>query len=227
MAAIYQFLSTYEVLIYIMLAIGGLFASRWLWRSWNEWRQAVYSLEKEFALRRIGRSVAFLTLILVLLCGELMTASFIVPNLPASFFIATPTLDLFATPTGTISAELATQIALTPLPIPTISGADGCIAGKLVITAPKAGSVISGIVDIQGTANISNFGFYKYEVAPINSDTWATITAGRDVVVDNSLGKWDTTALSPGDYKLRLVVTDNQGQSLSPCVIPIRVGPQS
>jgi hypothetical protein len=227
MAAIYQFLSTYEVLIYIVLAIGGLFASRWLWRSWNEWRQAVYSLEKEFALRRIGRSVAFLTLILVLLCGELMTASFIVPNLPASFFIATPTLDLFATPTGTISAELATQIALTPLPIPTISGADGCIAGKLVITAPKAGSVISGIVDIQGTANISNFGFYKYEVAPINSDTWATITAGRDVVVDNSLGKWDTTALSPGDYKLRLVVTDNQGQSLSPCVIPIRVGPQS
>lgn len=210
-----------------MLAIGGLFASRWLWRSWNEWRQAVYSLEKEFALRRIGRSVAFLTLILVLLCGELITASFIVPNLPASFFIATPTLDLLATPTGTISAELATQIALTPLPIPTLSGADGCIAGKLVITAPKAGTVLSGIVDIQGTANISNFGFYKYEVAPINSDTWATISAGRDVVVDNSLGKWDTTALSPGDYKLRLIVTDNQGQSLPPCVIPIRVGPQS
>jgi hypothetical protein len=166
-------------------------------------------------------------LILVLLCGELITASFIVPNLPASFFIATPTLDLFATPTGTISAELATQIALTPLPIATITGADGCIAGKLIITAPKAGSVISGIVNIQGTANISNFGFYKYEVAPINSDTWATISAGRDVVVNNSLGKWDTTALSPGDYKLRLVVTDNQGQSLSPCVIPIRVGPQS
>lgn len=227
MAAIYQFLSTYEVLIYIVLAIGGLFASRWLWRSWNEWREAVYSLEKEFALRRIGRSVAFLSLILVLLCGELITASFIVPNLPASFFIATPTLDLFATPTGTISAELATRIALTPLPIPTLAGADGCIAGKLIITAPKAGSVISGIVDIQGTANISNFGFYKYEVAPINSDTWATISAGRDVVVGNSLGKWDTTALSPGDYKLRLVVTDNQGQSLSPCVIPIRVGPQS
>jgi hypothetical protein len=227
MAAIYQFLSTYEVLIYIVLAIGGLFASRWLWRSWNEWRQAVYSLEKEFALRRIGRSVAFLALILVLLCGELITASFIVPNLPASFFIATPTLDLFATPTGTISAELATRIALTPLPIATITGADGCIAGKLIITAPRAGSVISGIVDIQGTANISNFGFYKYEVAPINSDTWATISAGRDVVVNNSLGKWDTTALSPGDYKLRLVVTDNQGQSLSPCVIPIRVGPQS
>jgi hypothetical protein len=227
MAVIYQFLSTYEVLIYIVLAIGGLFASRWLWRSWNEWRQAVYSLEKEFALRRIGRAAGFMILILVLLCGELITASFIIPNLPASFFLATPTLDLFATPTGTISAELATQIALTPLPISTIAGAGGCVAGKLDITAPKAGTVISGIVDIQGTANISNFGFYKYEVAPSNSDTWATISAGRDVIVDNSLGKWDTTALTPGDYKLRLVVTDNQGQSLPPCVIPIRVAPQS
>jgi hypothetical protein len=227
MAAIYQFLSTYEVLIYIVLAIGGLFAVRWLWQSWNEWRRAVYSLEKEFALRRIGRSVASLTLILVLFCGELITASFIVPSLPASFFLATPTLDLFATPTGTISAELATQIALTPLPVPTIVGGDGCVPDKSMITAPKAGTEISGIVDIQGTADIPNFGFYKYEVAPLNSDTWATISAGRDVVVDKSLGKWDTTALTPGDYQLRLVIMDNQGQSLPPCVIPVRVVPQS
>jgi hypothetical protein len=227
MAAIYQFLSTYEVLIYIVLAIGGLFASRWLWRSWSEWRRAVYSLEKEFALRRIGRAVAFLTLILVLFCGELITASFIVPSLPASFFLATPTLDLLATPTGTISAELATQIALTPRPIPKISSDNGCVADKLAITFPKADTVISGIVDIQGTANIPNFGFYKYEVAPFNSDTWATISAGRDVVIDSSLGKWDTTALTPGDYQLRLVVTDNQGQSLPPCIIRIRVTPQS
>ena len=227
MAAIYQFLSTYEVLIYIVLAIGGLFASRWLWRSWSEWRRAVYSLEKEFALRRIGRSVAFLALILILVCGELLIASFIIPNLPASFFIATPTLDLLATPTGTISADLATKLALTPRPVATIAGGDGCIADQLMIKSPKAGTVISGIVDIQGTARIPNFGFYKYEVAPQNSDTWATISAGREVVVDGSLGKWDTTALTPGDYQLRLVITDNQGQSLPPCVIPIRVSPQS
>jgi hypothetical protein len=82
-------------------------------------------------------------------------------------------------------------------------------------------------VDIQGTASVPNFGFYKYEVAPLNSDTWATISAGRDVVVAGSLGKWDTTALTPGDYQLRLVVTDNQGKSLPPCVILIRVSPQS
>ncbi len=227
MAAIYRFLSTYEVLIYILLAVGGLFAARWLWRSWNEWRQAVYSLEKEFALRRMGRAIAVLALILVLACGELTTAAVIVPSLPASFFLVTPTLDLLATPTGTISAELATQIALTPRPVPTVAGAEGCQPGKVMLTSPKAGSEVSGTVNVEGTVNIPDFGFYKYEVAPINSDNWATISAGRTIVVNGELGQWDTTAVSPGDYQLRLVVTDNQGQALPACIIAVRVLPPS
>ncbi len=227
MAAIYRFLSTYEVLIYIVLAIGLLYFGRWLWRSWNEWRDAFYSLEREFALRRMGRAIAAVSLILILLCGEIVTASIIVPSLPAAFFLATPTLDLLATPTGTISAELATQLALTPLPVPTVEGGEGCQPGKLTLTAPKAGTEIRGTVDIQGTVNIPNFGFYKYEVAPINSDSWATISAGRKIVVAGSLGQWDTTSVTPGDYQLRLVATDNQGQSLPACIIPVRVLPPS
>ncbi len=227
MASIYRFLSTYEVLIYIALAIGALYFGRWLWRSWNEWRQSVYGLEKEFALRRMSSAIAILALILILACAELITASLIVPSLPASFFLATPTLDLLATPTGTISAQLATQIALTPRPVPTIEGVEGCQPGKLILTSPKAGTEIRGTVDIQGTVNIPNFGFYKYEVAPINSDNWSTISAGRKLVVSGSLGQWDTTAVTPGDYQLRLVATDNQGQALPACIIPVRVLPPS
>ncbi len=227
MAAVYRFLSTYEVLIYIGLAIGGLIAGRLLWRYWNEWREAYYGLEKEFALRRMGRTVPWLALVLILACGELLIGSIIVPSLPAAFFLATPTLDLLTTPTGTISAELATQLALTPRPVPTIQGAQGCQPGRIAITSPKAGSEVQGTVDIQGTVNIPNLGFYKYEVAPINSDTWATISAGRDIRVNKSLGNWDTTAVTPGDYQLRLVVTDNQGQALPACIIPVRVMPPS
>ncbi len=96
-----------------------------------------------------------------------------------------------------------------------------------MLTSPKAGTEISGKVDVQGTVNIPDFGFYKYEVAPLNTDTWATISAGRNLVINGSLGSWDTTALTPGDYQLRLVATDNQGQSLPPCIIPVRVVPQS
>lgn len=227
MAAIYRFLSTNEVLIYIVLAIGGLYFGRWLWRSWNEWREAVYSLEKEFALRRMGRAIAAFSLILILACGEVMIASVIVPSLPAAFFLPTATLDLLSTPTGTISAELATQLAQTPRPLPTVEGGAGCQPGRIMLTSPKAGTEIRGTVDIVGTADIPNFGFYKYEVAPLNTDTWATISAGRDIIKDGKLGQWDTTAVQPGDYQLRLVVTDNQGQALPACVIPLRVLPPS
>jgi hypothetical protein len=223
MAAIYQFLGKYELLIYVVLAIGFLFAFRWLLKTWNEWRESVFTLEREFALHRMSQAAAFVILILILFFGELTTVSFVIPDLPASFFISTPTINVLATPTGTISAELATQIALTPLPVPTLGNTSGCLADKLMITSPKAGSQISGSVDLTGTVDIPDFGFYKYEVAPLNSDTWATIAANRQPVDNGPLGQWDTTTLSPGDYQLRLVVINTQGQSLPPCIIPLRI----
>jgi hypothetical protein len=225
MPAIYQALGTHELLVYIVLAIGAMFGLRWLWRSWREWREAVYGLEKEFALRRMSQAIAALALILVLFCGELVTASFILPNLPAALLMPSATPDLLATPTGTISPALATEIALTPRPTPAPSNSSGCVSGRVNITSPEAGQELKGAVDVQGTASIQDFGFYKYEVAPLGADTWATISAGRDRVNEGSLGQWDTSSLAPGDYQLRLVVTDNQGQALPACVVDVRVAP--
>ena len=37
------------------------------------------------------------------------------------------------------------------------------------------------------------------------------------------LGKWNTASVTNGDYFLRLVITDNVGASLDPCVIAVRV----
>jgi hypothetical protein len=223
MAAVYQFLSKYEVLIYIGLAIAGLIVFRWLLKTWTEWRNAVYTLEREFALHRMSQAAGFMFLILILFFGELMTASFIVPSLPASFFISTPTIDVLATPTGTISAQLATQIALTPQPVPTLANTSGCVANRLMITSPKPGSQISGTVSLEGSVNIPNFGFFKYEVAPLNSTEWATIAASTTPQPNGTLGQWDTSMLTPGDYQLRLVVTNTQGQSMPPCIIPLRI----
>jgi hypothetical protein len=150
---------------------------------------------------------------------------FILPGLPASVLIPTATLDVFSTPTGTISAELATSIALTPGAAATAAGEEGCVGDQVNIVSPKAGGQIQGTVDIVGTVNIPDLGFYKYEVAPAGAESWATISAGRDKVIDGSLGQWDTKALTPGDYRLRLVVTDNQGKPLPPCIIPLIIVP--
>jgi hypothetical protein len=46
-------------------------------------------------------------------------------------------------------------------------------------------------------------------------------------VRDDLLGRWDTTALTPGDFQLRLVVSDNQGQQEPPCIVVLRVIPST
>ena len=223
MAEFLKFLAEYEVLIYIVLAIGAMFSFRWLFRSWREWQVAVFSLEREFSARRFGRSALISAMIVIFFWIEFFMASFVIPGLPADFFIATPTLDLISTPTGTLSPELMTQFANQPQGIQ--PNAAGCTPGQIELTYPEPGDEIKGVIELTGTVDIPNFGFYKYEVAPNGSDTWATIAAGRAVVKEGSLGRWDTTALTPGDYQLRLVVIDNQGTALSPCVVPVQVVP--
>lgn len=226
MGPVYRTLASYEPLIYIALAIGALFAFRRMWRSWREWRDSVYGLEREFALRRLGQATAAAFLVLALVFVEFFVATFIAPSLPATDILATPTLDLLLTPAGTLSPEQATQAALSPATQEVPSGMSGCVPEKIMITSPEAGDEISGTVDITGTASIPNFGFYKYEIALLGSQNWATISAGREPKINTSLGPWNTTSLTNGDYFLRLVITDNVGMALEPCVIAVRVANQ-
>lgn len=223
MGPVYRTLAIYEPLIYIALAIGGLFAFRRMWRSWREWRDSVYGLEREFALRRLGQATAAAFFILALVFVEFFIATFIAPSLPATDILATPTLDLLLTPAETLSPEQATQAALAPVTQSVPSGMSGCVLDQMMITSPEPGDVVSGTVEITGTASVPNFGFFKYEVAPLGTQNWATISAGRDPKVNEVLGPWNTSSLTNGDYFLRLVITDNVGLSLEPCVIAVRV----
>ncbi|HLO30845.1 MAG TPA: hypothetical protein VK249_16995 [Anaerolineales bacterium] len=226
MGPVYRTLASYEPLIYIALAIGGMFAFRRMWRSWREWRDAVYGLEREFALRRLGQATAAAVLVLALIFVEFFIATFIAPSLPASDILATPTLDLLLTPAGTTSPADATRAALSPVTQAVPSGMSGCVPDQVMITSPEPGTDVSGTVEITGTANVPNFAFYKYEVAPLGTQNWATISAERNPKKNEKLGEWNTASLTNGDYFLRLVITNNVGASLEPCVIAIRVANQ-
>jgi hypothetical protein len=92
-----------------------------------------------------------------------------------------------------------------------------------MITSPKPGAIVKGQVELFGTADIPNFGFFKFEFSPYGSDVWSTIGADRKITQNSSLGNWDSSEVTPGDYNLRLVVIDNQGNSLPPCIVPLRV----
>jgi len=222
MVAIYRFISIYEGLIYFVLIIGGIFLARWLWRTWNSWHGAVFSLEREISRRRFARAIGANVFWLALFLGTVAFTSFIIPSMPPSAFLATPTVDLLVTPTGTISAEMAATIAARPAP-QAQDYSEGCIPNEIIVDSPLPGQSLSGIVELVGTVDVPRFGFYKFEVSPVNADKWSTIYAGREVIRDDILGRIDTSELIPGDYALRLVVIDNLGESLLPCVIQIHV----
>jgi hypothetical protein len=218
-SAIYLSLAAYSPLIYVLLAIAALYAFRWMWNAWREWREAVFSLEREFALQRLRRSTAFGFLVLLLFFAEFYVAALIAPSLPAADAFVTPTLNLLATPVATLPPGTA-----LPLETPSVqSGMSGCKKDTIMLTSPKPGEVVKGTVTLMGTASLPNFGFYKYEISPVGSGLWTTIAAGSKPVKDGELGKWDTTALANGDYFLQLVIIDNVGKTIEPCVIAVRV----
>jgi hypothetical protein len=182
----------------------------------------VYGLEREFALRHLVRSTLFGMVVLGLVFAEFFIITFIVPSLPASDILATPTLNLLVTSPAALPPDAATQAAALPTQaVP--SGMSGCVPDRIMLTSPKPGAVVSGIVELTGTADVPNLAFFKYEISSLGSNVWATISAGDKIVKNDSLGVWDTTTLPNGDYFLQLVLIDNAGQTLEPCVIAVRV----
>lgn len=219
MSSFYRLLAAYEPLIYIALALWGAFITRSMIRRWLEWRNAVFGLEREFALRRLVRVTLYGLLALLLIFSEFFIATFVAPALPASGSLATPTLSLLVTPVNTPppGETVAPSAGAAP------SGMSGCDPQRLMLTAPEPGAVVSGVVKLTGTASVPNFGFYKYEISALGTNVWATISAGNQPIVKGDLGIWNTTALANGDYFLQLVLIDNVGQTLEPCVIAVRV----
>jgi hypothetical protein len=97
-----------------------------------------------------------------------------------------------------------------------------CEPGILEWISPSEGDEVRGKIQLKGTVNVPDFGFYKYEYSQDNIN-WNTMQAGTTIVTDGILGEWDTGLLTPGDYYLRLITTNSQGFALPACVIKVRV----
>jgi hypothetical protein len=223
MASVLNFFVRLAPLIFILLIIGLLFGIRRMTQARTELRSAAFGLEREIARRHTSQATSTLVIVGFLAIAEFVLVVFLVPNLPALTRLITPTMNPLLTPTNTFALEFVQTLAAgTPGSTATVQ-ATGCIPGQIDFTAPKPGDVIQGGVALKGTASIPNFGFYKYEFSPVGSNSWATILANRKPVVDGDLGSWDTSVIATGDYQLRLVVTDNLGNELPACIIPVRV----
>jgi hypothetical protein len=229
MAEALRFFRTYEMWMYVILALAGLVYIRKFILSWEELRRAAFGLERESAQSSLNQSAGMLVLLFLMAVAVFVLVSFVAPSFPASNPLITPTMDLLASPTTTLVVEGTED----PLTTPTIEAmaqtatvgviGEGCLPGQIMLSEPVDGTEINGVIVVKGTVDIQNFGFYKYELARPGETIWLTIQAGRDIIREGELGQWDTRTLAPGDYMLRLVITDNQGESLEPCVIRVHV----
>ena len=88
--------------------------------------------------------------------------------------------------------------------------------GEVVITAPRYGETLSGLVLITGTALSPDF--HHYELAfgpdPNPDETWFPVQDSvAQQVQQNVLGAWDTTLLADGPYLLRLQIVNNDAST--------------
>ena len=224
-----RFFRSNEVWIYLALSLAVVI---YLYRfviSWQEFRGSLFGLERENAQGRINQSATALVIVVLLIASEFILVTYVAPAIPESNPLLTPTVDVLATPTTTLApGGLEEDVAVegTVAPTATLDARLGeCSAAISEIIGPEPDSQVSGVIDIIGSADIANFGFYKLEVAQVEQATnWRTIQAGRDRVVDDILvANWDTTTLVTGSYLLRLVVTDNDGFALPDCQVPIQI----
>lgn len=200
------------------------------WTAWQEVRIAVFGLERTGARARLNRAAFSISALLLIGFMVFSLVTFVAPYVKQSVVLPIPTPNLF--PDETIEAQTTPvdenelNLVATATPLPTVAViTTGCIEGSVEITFPQPGNAIAGIVTITGTANVPNFGFYKFEVAKATEELWLTIQAGRTVVIDGELVKsWDTSLFNPGEYVIQLVVTDNNGEALEPCRVPIVIG---
>jgi hypothetical protein len=98
-------------------------------------------------------------------------------------------------------------------------------AGALAILSPQAGAALKGVVTITGTSALD--GFVRAEVAFAYSrdvtGAWFPLAESDQPVSGGALATWDTSAITDGDYDLRLRVTLADGSPQSVIVEGLRV----
>jgi hypothetical protein len=98
------------------------------------------------------------------------------------------------------------------LPVPTEDIVEepikGCVNPEVNIFIPRAGETVTGVVDLLGSATRNNFYYYKIEVRREDTRDYVFYSDSYAPVVDNLLGKLNTTVFGAGAYYVRLSVVD-------------------
>ena len=132
-------------------------------------------------------------------------------------FVATDDLSaidwLNTAPEGQAYAE-SMGLSLPASPPPTGSCAQGQGLPVVSISAPNAGAVLRGLVEIRGQAQAPDFSHYELLFARADQpESFQPISASLVQIPQHGglLGTWDTAPIPTGSYTLRLLVTSTEG----------------
>ncbi|MFO7633133.1 MAG: hypothetical protein R6W76_11365, partial [Caldilinea sp.] len=124
MAAVFQIIATYAPYIYVVCGLAALYQLYRLWQVRSERRQALFSLERERAVRDLS-SIFSVSMLLLLIMGVTYFASSTIPRAIVAAPDAEPTLPpqfaLIITPTNTplpVTPSATPTGTITPTPEP-------------------------------------------------------------------------------------------------------------
>jgi len=129
---------------------------------------------------------------------------------------STPAVDQERTPSPSASATSASSLLPSNCPHP-----------QARLISPQMNQVIRDAIQVEGTANIENFGYYKFEIRREDGDVedeWHWIESFEIPVEEGILGTWQVSHLPEGVYTLRLMVVDHEGNyPFPPCDVRVSV----
>jgi hypothetical protein len=223
MEGLIKFFIRAEVGIYLVAGLVLFIALMRLIKLSNEKKKTVFGLEQEIIAKKIHSTFTMVALSALMILAELFFVSYASVKYPNISIKNTPTVEVQATPTISINA-----IQNGPTPEVSSTGAqsnsEGCVKGQIEWLSPKAGDEVKGSIELKGTVNVSNLGFYKFEYHAVGEANWTTIAGANQAVIEGPLGgTWNSQNVTPGDYQLRIVAYDSQNNEFPSCTISIRV----
>jgi hypothetical protein len=236
-------ISEYSFWLYGLSGLGIIY---YIWVAVQARREAertIFTLERETTAGQAYRALS-VALVFAVVAGVIFfIADVLEPRLdfpvieeptPSALLIPTPSPSpvpptITPTPTPTRvrpTARPQEEPTETPTLIPTsVPPTPICPHPEVRITSPGMDAILNSPVQILGTANISNFQYYKVEVGSGDNPTsWSIFSdIHKSPIAGGLLDIWDPSGYPPGVYKLRLTVVDNTGNYPPPCEVRVIV----
>jgi hypothetical protein len=246
MTSLVFFIESISTGLYIIGAGGLLWMAYRFLRARRELAIAQFKLEREHALVRRASAITIGGLLVEFLIAVWAISTLVAPTLreirvgdgeanagaPRAFITSTPVANAPVNLNVNPLEQQGDQIFSTPPPtatpvgtiIPDMPAAVGCPEDAAWIHSPGNGQLVFEATTVWGTASISNFSFYRFEIKRTEPGSeFAPIGEYTEPVVNGPLGDLLPLNFERGDYRFRLTVFDNTQTLVALCEISIRI----